>query len=103
MITWELLPLSVLLFIAAVVISIMLGRDIYCVMDIQQKIQSDSHNSLGSSGKKIFDKSSKLELQSRFRDIGLAIASLVIIYLMAVTLQADLVPQSDIDLMYRRL
>lgn len=101
MITWELLPLSALLVVAAVVISIMLGRDIYKVMDIQKQL-SDSH-SRALSGKPHFDKSSNLELQSRFRDIGLAIGGLVVIYLIAVIWQAQLVPQSDIDLMYRRL
>lgn len=93
--------MSALLVLAAVVISIMLGRDIFRVMDIQKHLSDSQFHA--ASGNTHVDKSSKLELQSRFRDIGFAIASLVIIYLIAVIWQAQLVPQSDIDLMYRRL
>lgn len=101
MITWELLPLSVLLVVAAAVISIMLGRDIYKVMDIQKGL-SDSEHSFGS-GRELFKQSSNLELRSRFRDIGLAIGSLAIIYLIALIWQAQIITQSEIDLLYRRL
>lgn len=100
MITWELLPLSALLVVAAAVISIMLGRDIYKVMDIQKSL-SDSETSLGS-GDKLFQ-SSNLELRSRFRDIALSIGSLLVIYLIALIWQTQIISQSDIDLMYRTL
>ncbi|OPG94560.1 hypothetical protein B2I21_31800 [Chryseobacterium mucoviscidosis] len=92
--------MSVLLVVAAAVISIMLGRDIYKVMDIQES-QSDSETSFGS-GRELFQ-SSNLELRSRFRDIALSIGSLLVIYLIALIWQTQIISQSDIDFTYRFL
>ncbi|PAF30777.1 hypothetical protein CHI14_15945 [Paenibacillus sp. 7516] len=98
--------MPVLLVVTAAAFSIMLGREIYIVLDIRKRLQESEHFQPEETGNDFihdFVKSSNLELRRRLRDIAVLTVGLLVIYVIANILQSQLITESDIDLTYRYL
>lgn len=94
--------MDALLVLAAAAISFFLGLEIYHYMNLRESIETNNDQPADQVQTRYVE-SLNQKLRRSLRDIAVFAACLVILYLTAIVLQAQVISPSEIDLNYRTL